>query len=80
MRIGFSWRIILVVLIALILIIFLGVSCASDINSNLGAAYPPPDVGLTLETHSEAAHWLILGAAVIVVIIFGSVALRRNKS
>ena len=44
-------------------------------------AYPTPYASpTTLEVNIETAHWLIIGAAVIVLIIFVGVAFRRPKS
>jgi len=80
MRFDFPRRILLFVLIALILIPLLGVACAFEGGTNSNVAYPVPGIDPTIQTHSGAAHWLIVGAVVIVVIIFGGVALRRNKS
>jgi hypothetical protein len=49
-------------------------------NTWLEGPYPTPYIEPNLETDTASAQWLIVGALVIVVIIFGGVALRRRKS
>jgi hypothetical protein len=57
-----------------------GIVVAVEGETWMDDAYPTSDVSTTLVTGSDTAHWLIVGALVIVLIIFAGVVLRRPKS
>lgn len=68
-------------LIVLVLGLPLNVASATENATWLDDAYPTPYAGPVLQTTgTNAAHWLIIGAFVIVLIIFLGVAFRRPKS
>jgi hypothetical protein len=58
----------------------LEIASASEGGNWHNGAYPTPYVGPVFETGTNVAHWLIVGAFVIVLIVFLGVAFRRPKS
>ena len=80
MRFVFSRWILLILWLALIFSFPFGVAYAESKGIGLGGIDPTPYLGPVINTEVENAHWLILGAAIIVIIIFAGVLLHRQKS
>ena len=80
MRLDFSRWILMFFLITFVISFPLGIVSAMDVGAWFDDPYPTPIVEPVPEADAATAHWLIVGAFVIVLIIFGGVALRRQKS
>ena len=80
MRMIFTrWILVLMYLFLLVCLSFESVSATQGVTL-LEDPYPPSDIIAQISGNAEKSVGLILGAALIVVVIFGGVIFRRIKS